>query len=64
MRPLPVAESTADQGKKGSNMTLTQPSEQQIPCRLTRVWRREGGERKPVRSHASIGVPNAHAFGP
>jgi ketosteroid isomerase-like protein len=40
------------------------PDGQKIPCRLTGVLRREGGEWKLVQSHASIGVPNAQAFGP
>ena len=36
----------------------------EIPCRLTGVLRREGGEWKLVQSHTSIGVPNAQAFAP
>jgi hypothetical protein len=39
------------------------PDGQEIPCRLTGVLRLEGGEWKVIQSHASIGVPNAQAFG-
>ena len=45
-------------------LAFVTPDGHDIPCRLTGVWRREGDEWKLIQSHASIGVPNAQAFGP
>jgi hypothetical protein len=40
------------------------PHGHDTPFRVTDVLRREGDEWKLIQSHASIGVPNAQAFGP
>jgi hypothetical protein len=40
------------------------PHGHDTPFRVTGVLRREGDEWELLQSHASIGVPNAHAFGP
>jgi ketosteroid isomerase-like protein len=43
---------------------LVTPHGHDTPFHVTGVSRREGDEWKLIQSHASIGVPNAQAFGP
>jgi ketosteroid isomerase-like protein len=52
-----------DVGWFADRPAFVMPDGQEIPCRLTGVLRLEGGEWKVIQSHASIGVPNAQAFG-
>ena len=52
-----------DAGWVADRPTLVIGGEMRIPLRITGVFARERGEWKIAQWHASIGVPNAEAFG-
>ena len=59
----PVAYQQGDVGWAVDRVMRFRVGEQEIPCRMSVVYRREDGAWKMVHFHSSIGVPNEDAIG-